>query len=360
MAYYITDDGRVHEVDVEVKNDGSVRPQRYSDFVSTDTNQANNSITHYKHAKTRIGNILKMANIGEQIDLIFKKSGLSITSKQYIKSLVFDIDEIVIPKRFYRTIKKNGMAREKEKIIETIGLIKEAVILNGTTPSKMKDINYDTSNSLDVNQYNEYYLKKINDIIINTSLSEEAKEFILRKATSLEEIQIKSEEIKKMRTRGLFIGSGTVYSTFEKINNLIREYRRKYPQSIESDATRPLNKVISPSNNNVTKQASFPVTKPTVENKPSKKTIVSKPSIHKSSKKTYNDVVHTYRPLKGNEWTSGNYIRKGPAPKFGYARDRFGRVQERDSYREDKVINPYSINSSYDSEDDHDSMDILD
>ena len=44
-------------------------------------------------------------------------------------------------------------------------------------------------------------------------------------------------------------------------------------------------------------------------------------------------------------------------PKYGYARDRFGRVQERDNYREDKWENPYSSsNSLYDAEDDNDSL----
>ena len=51
---------------------------------------------------------------------------------------------------------------------------------------------------------------------------------------------------------------------------------------------------------------------------------------------------------------TSKFIKK---PKYGYARDRFGRVQERDNYREDQWENPYSSsNSLYDSEDDHDSV----
>lgn len=53
------------------------------------------------------------------------------------------------------------------------------------------------------------------------------------------------------------------------------------------------------------------------------------------------------------------YVRKGNVPKYGYARDYFGRVQERDSYREDRAVNPYSSLSSYDIEDDNESLDIL-
>ena len=43
-------------------------------------------------------------------------------------------------------------------------------------------------------------------------------------------------------------------------------------------------------------------------------------------------------------------------PKYGYARDRYGRVQERDCYIENRNSNPFHDNSDYDREDDHDSV----
>ena len=46
----------------------------------------------------------------------------------------------------------------------------------------------------------------------------------------------------------------------------------------------------------------------------------------------------------------------GRKPKYGYARDYFGRIQERDHYIENRSINSYHDNSNYDREDDHDSM----
>ena len=57
---------------------------------------------------------------------------------------------------------------------------------------------------------------------------------------------------------------------------------------------------------------------------------------------------------------SGNSANSSRKPKYGYARDYFGRVQERDSYREDKQTNNFSSSALYDFEDDHDSQDILD
>lgn len=44
-------------------------------------------------------------------------------------------------------------------------------------------------------------------------------------------------------------------------------------------------------------------------------------------------------------------------PKYGYARDYFGRIKECDHYIEDCVVNPYtSDNSLYDIEDDNESL----
>lgn len=72
--------------------------------------------------------------------------------------------------------------------------------------------------------------------------------------------------------------------------------------------------------------------------------------------------VNCSRPVNEDQIPSypkggANSVRK---PKYGYARDIFGRVQERDSYREDKPINNYSSSALYDFEDDHDSQNILD
>ena len=46
----------------------------------------------------------------------------------------------------------------------------------------------------------------------------------------------------------------------------------------------------------------------------------------------------------------------GRKPKYGYARDYFGRIQERDHYIENRPTNSYHDNSNYDREDDHDSI----
>ena len=68
--------------------------------------------------------------------------------------------------------------------------------------------------------------------------------------------------------------------------------------------------------------------------------------------------------LPGNDIINGRSIYGASRqPKYGYARDRYGRVQERDSFNEDrknefKLAQKQHQNydySSYDAEDDHDS-----
>lgn len=55
-----------------------------------------------------------------------------------------------------------------------------------------------------------------------------------------------------------------------------------------------------------------------------------------------------------NLWIDANNMAR--KSKYGYARDIFGRVQERDLYKEEKHEKPKYDYSSYDREDDHDNV----
>lgn len=98
-----------------------------------------------------------------------------------------------------------------------------------------------------------------------------------------------------------------------------------------------------------------------------KKETQAKQLISRSSGFTIAEIA-SFSSLKGA--SSGNDIINGQSiygaskhPKYGYARDRYGRVQERDSFNEDRK-NEFKIAqsrhqnydySNYDAEDDHDS-----
>lgn len=270
MAYYITDDGRVHEVDVEVKNDGSVRPQRYSDFVSTENQQ----------------DVKKKHNYDKTWDYVAQK---------HKKSRQINEES--------RNKKRNNKRKKKGNVFNT----SQKIVFSKDT-----------------------IFGKINSIIQDSNLSENALAFIQKKVDSLSFTRITDKFKACIVSYGLSSELDTILKVIGKINVIILLLKTA-PEQILS----PRKKGIKTKNKN----KSF-------------KNLKTKVGNCTSTEK--NTQFHSYSRDYGNQ------IRKGPMPKYGYARDRFGRVQERDSYREDKVINPYSINSSYDSEDDHDSMDILD
>ena len=88
--------------------------------------------------------------------------------------------------------------------------------------------------------------------------------------------------------------------------------------------------------------------------------------MHNSSGNTIGEIA-TFSTIKDSLVDSDViYKRNGPSrpPKYGYARDYFGRVQERDSFNEEKknefkqAQNKQSRYdySNYDAEDDHDGV----
>ena len=275
MAYYFSQDGRVIPFDADVKEDGTIRPANYSQFISDDSTSANE-----KEQKYTTYPLTRPVPKTQQNSTIQPKSAKKHKSATTQKS----------------TTLQNSTKRPKRTLQQV-----SAIQVKRTKQQK------------------EELRAKISQIIQDSHLSKSAEDFIMLRAASLQEIFIKNKLIKA-------------------INNL----------SLDSEKEKILNAILQIN-------ALFHEPKPVHKNIPVA-TTGTKTSATKKMTVVSSDEVRT----KFNHWTSGNYVRKGPAPKYGYARDRFGRVQERDSYREDKDVNPYSVDSSYDCEDDHASMDILD
>lgn len=123
-------------------------------------------------------------------------------------------------------------------------------------------------------------------------------------------------------------------------------------------------KVLSSNNNNLNKN-----NKKNKKNKNKNKNKKEKGSIHRSEhnslKNTIGDIA-TFSYLKDSLSNSDIFYRNSNVsrhPAFGYARDKFGRVQERDSFNEEidnefKQAQQHQTGydySNYDAEDDHDS-----
>lgn len=278
MAYYITEDGRVVPFDADVKEDGTVRPANYSQFILGQPTSA---------------------NVKEQ------------------KYTTYPLTRPVPKTQQNSTILPKSTKRQKSAAQQ-----KSATPLKSTKKPKKTIPQVSAKQVKRTKQQKDELRAKISKIIQDSHLSKSAQELIMLKAGCLQEIVINNKLIKAINNRSLDYEKDKIQNAILQINALLHE-------------TKPVQKHIPVATTSTTK------TQPTA----SKKVTV-----------VQSDEVRT----KFNYWTSGNYVRKGPAPKYGYARDRFGRVQERDSYREDKDVNPYSIDSSYDSEDDHASMDILD
>lgn len=127
----------------------------------------------------------------------------------------------------------------------------------------------------------------------------------------------------------------------------VLDYKEKKSQSIPSQ----------PSNNFSPNLSTKPLTQ-------SSKTGAKTVSSTLNSKHSSSTQISSIGSKPVNEDQISSYPHSGAnigrKPKYGYARDFFGRVQERDSYREDRQINNYSSSALYDFEDDHDSQNILD
>lgn len=185
----------------------------------------------------------------------------------------------------------------------------------------------------------QFYLASVKSMIDCSSLSEPAKNYVLTRAVCLSTIPI----TKKLRNRIIWAGLENEKEEIIKIINRINETIEDYFGLDSSVATNAKN-VSSTSVAIASRNASAKVLKK---------------DLPPSQRGEYKSV----KELNGQEFTqhvnNTVYVRKGRLPQFGYARDRFGRIQERDHYVEDRPVNPYSSLSSYDAEDDHESLDIL-
>lgn len=278
MAYYLTDDGRLVPFEADVKEDGTIRPANYSQFISGQSTSANVKVQKYTTYP-----LTRPVPKTQQNSTILPKS----TKRQKSAAQQKSATPLKSTKKPKKTIQPKSTYQVKRTKLQKVEL-----------------------------------RAKISKIIQDSHLSKSAEDFIMQKANCLQEIVVNNKLFKAINSRSLDSEKEKIQNAILQINALLHE-------------SKPVQKHIPVASTGTTK------TQPTASKK---MTVVQ------------SDEVRT----KFNQWTSGNYVRKGPAPKYGYARDRFGRVQERDSYREDKDVNPYSIDSSYDCEDDHASMDILD
>lgn len=176
---------------------------------------------------------------------------------------------------------------------------------------------------------------EIMTLLAKTHMSNSAREFVRARAICLSAIQIGAKLRQKIYDASLDYEINTIIDTISRINTIIRSY---FDNRQAVDNNRTLNH--------------------TQEQKDASSAIISSKDILPSQRRRVLGVKES-APQNPQYINSTIYVKNARTPKYGYARDYFGRVQERDSYREDRPVNPYSSLSNYDKEDDNESLDIL-
>lgn len=179
------------------------------------------------------------------------------------------------------------------------------------------------------------YKSEIRAIINLSLMSSSAADFVRARAMALTPIRICSKLNRKICDAALDYEMDEIINVIKQVNSVIAKFAS-----------------ISNASNRQSDRKKKPTPQPNFLTNASHKDVL--PS--QSRRLTY---VAESQPRITQHTNNTQYVRSGRLPKYGYARDYFGRVQERDSYREDRPVNPYSSLSSYDKEDDNESLDII-
>lgn len=278
MAFYITPDGRVHTVEVEIK-DGIVRPQSYHAFdneISPERENYNSKVLHSNSVETK----------GEK-------------TKQTI-TIIAEIE-----RQRVRQLQKSRLAQ---------------------------------------------YRLKLSQLLESSDLSVGAKSFVKNYAASMNRINMnkinKSQKLfKYFFKKGLLSESNEIWNILQQVNRLVDEELSSNTKPLQNNPK--TNDYKSPPRSIIIEKESSK----SVEGSKSRKQIFSIAESRDTSTSNYS---------RAQLWNSPQYVKKGKKSKYGYARDIFGRVVEKDRYREDREVNPYNSSSSYDIEDDNESLENLD
>lgn len=184
----------------------------------------------------------------------------------------------------------------------------------------------------------------LSDLLEGSHLSPQALAFVEPRIMMCGPIKIKNKLRNRLRSLSLEAEEDTIIHVIESANSIIRQ--------INATATFVSVRIASPQKGTVVKKLIIPSS--------------AQKTDRTSPKKEKNNSLKPTREFNPNDRdtvgtpTDTIYTRKGKTPQFGYGRDYFGRVLERDSYREDRPVNPYHSRSDYDREDDNESLDNLD
>ena len=143
MAFYITPDGRVHSVDVDVKN-GNVRPQSYHAFDNEMTSDSESvsqktKSRDYQSLKNKYKQIKQKAKIErkhrkfkleqyrQQLGIILESSDLSDGAKCFVKNCATAMNKIKENQKLLDNIYKNGLQPEENAILNVLQQVNQLI-----------------------------------------------------------------------------------------------------------------------------------------------------------------------------------------------------------------------------------------
>lgn len=306
MAFYITSDGRAVSFEAEVKPDGTVRPKKYSEFLEEDSNLPK---VHTSKTTAKKGLQANGDNPRKRVSTIYTKK----EKERYVEPEPYFAPLVALKMQVEENKRKRQIQKQEAEI--------KRALEKSKNPSESTNRNHRTKTE------KRAMLANIVSIIKDAKLPENAYNFVFTRISTLTPLTVNDKLKRKISGRGLGDYKDKIIEVINSVN-----YYLRYDSHCKARTNSKIN---------------------------ANKEIRIKKTVEIEEKYVDSNDTANGRKLKGNEWISGNYIMKGKQPKYGYARNYFGRVQERDSYREDRLVNPYSSISSYDVEDDNESLDIL-
>lgn len=392
MGYYITPDGRAISVEVDVKDDGTVRPRSYRVFTATGESDESDKQGPKPHRRSSMHTggavtyrLTKMSSASKtvffsELEEYLQQSNLPQNAINLLRNKMTGLTPITYSKKIRRRLMEEFSQTDIDAIVVVINKINQILKSHRPEVASMIQIFPKIQRSLynpnSVPQTSKQSIKK--DKLPKQNTRDET---LNQQPPNIEEIKVVVEDAI---CRGLT--RTELRTTVDKIISLGNLTRRAQSlilakcllnSEIRVDALETNISILGLENekDNILKVTSFlnrifsffhGAFQDTSEIvKTNKRRISCRLSSstsnqqHKPKKISMTD--SKVADQSSSDWTGNkNYVRRGHLPQYGYARDRFGRIQERDHYREDRAVNPYSSGSSYDCEDDNDSQDILD
>lgn len=365
MAHFISPDGRVINFEAEIKADGTVRPKSFRNFINDNVSPEKGVQTtsesvdvasknkHFLNKRTSSFHSLsknERKKVRRLIDEKLRSLGLNSWIQQILNSWYVSLNEVYLDDKKIRQLMVYDKDIDKLKsAVNQINLFIRNVTRVG------KDSKNDESSTV-LEYKKDTTPRTLSATKSIGGLSGHEFKIFLTKIKSYLGRKVANDQIPPKIGEFICESYEEIYSTIESpdwISGKINGTKLEKYSSIIFQLIKQCNQIMV-DQLYVTKTNSSHNSKGT---HPQKQNVQNK---YTTSMKPVREMDESVLQRRSSISENANLVQRGNRPRFGYARDYFGRVQERDSYREDRPVNPYHSRSNFDREDDNESLDMLD